>query len=151
MHKKIDLEQLSPEELVNEWSIREEELRIQNEQLIESGQQVADIAERFERVFLYIPLPVILLDSRGFVLDVNVAAQETFQRLAKTQRFLFSRILATDARGTLDEVLADKTETQTIVKELAASEPDGRFLATFIRMAQGEGTDFAVILQSLDG
>jgi len=70
-----DPTRLSREELLAEWSVREEELRLQFESLRTAQTQSQLLLQRYERIFAYCPFPMLLIDSRNRVLEANRAAR----------------------------------------------------------------------------
>lgn len=70
-----DPTRLSKEELLAEWAVREEELRLQFESLNTAQTQSQVLLQRYERIFSYCPLPMLVIDSRAVVREVNRAAR----------------------------------------------------------------------------
>jgi len=68
-----DPTRLDRDELIAEWGIREEELRLQFEFLRSAQTQV--LLYRYERIFAYCPLPLIVIDSRAVVNETTTAAR----------------------------------------------------------------------------
>lgn len=133
MTSKVDPQKLSPEELLNEWSIREEELRLQNEQLKISEQKMARDSMRFQQIFQYVPMPIVLLDVRAFVKDMNLAALNRFPVLTSVKNFYLPRVLDQQSgRIVLEEVRSESGKLPTS-HTLALKDSDDRFHSTFIQ------------------
>lgn len=71
-----DPTKLDKEELIAEWAVREEELRLQFESLKASQTQSQILLQRYERIFSFCPLPMLVIDSRTNVTEVNSAARQ---------------------------------------------------------------------------
>jgi hypothetical protein len=78
MAKISDPTQLDREELIAEWGVREEELRLQFESLKAAQTQAQVLLQRYERIFAFCPLPLLVIDSRAMVRETNNAARFVF-------------------------------------------------------------------------
>jgi PAS domain-containing protein len=70
-----DPTRLSKEELIAEWAVREEELRLQFESLKMAQTQSQLLLQRYERMFAYSPQAMLVIDSRARVQEANQAAR----------------------------------------------------------------------------
>ncbi len=70
-----DPTQLDKEELLAEWAVREEELRLQFESLKTSQTQSQLLLQRYERIFAFCPLPLLVMDNRTVVQEINNASR----------------------------------------------------------------------------
>ncbi len=66
---------LDKQELLAEWAVREEELRLQFESLKAAQTQAQVVLHRYERIFAFCPLPLLVIDSRASILEMNNAAR----------------------------------------------------------------------------
>jgi hypothetical protein len=142
----IDPHKLSPSELLNEWSIREEELRIQNEQLRESEKHIGEIANRFERIFHYLPLPVLLLDHKAFVQDVNKAAIEILPMVSRMKNFYLPRALTDRSKRILIDHFQTGAPEAVTRRQLEFLESSSPCEATLIKMSNEQESDCALVL-----
>ena len=60
--------------LVEELRVYQTELEIQNQELVESQSETALALEKYRALFAYLPLPAVIIDTRGFILDANMEA-----------------------------------------------------------------------------
>lgn len=70
-----DPTKLSKDELLTEWAVREEELRLQFESLKAAQTQAQVLLQRYERIFAFCPLPLMIIDNRATVREMNNAAR----------------------------------------------------------------------------
>lgn len=144
---RIDPQKLTPTELQNEWSIREEELRIQNEQLRESEQQIAAIASRFERIFQYLPVPVILVDFRGFIKDINLSGLEAMPNLGAMRNYFLPRALDADSKHIMTMFLSNSSKQMVETVDLKFVGLPDACKTTFIMMSNDVEADCAVVIE----
>lgn len=76
MPTSSDPTQLDKDELLTEWAVREEELRLQFESLKSAQTQAQVLLQRYERIFAFCPLPLMVIDNRALVREVNNAARQ---------------------------------------------------------------------------
>ncbi|NCA69639.1 MAG: hybrid sensor histidine kinase/response regulator [Sphingobacteriia bacterium] len=62
--------------LIEELRIYQAELEIQNEELAQAQDRIAVALERYRLLFDHLPVPALLLDGRGFILEPNRQAIE---------------------------------------------------------------------------
>lgn len=68
-------DQYTVSKLLEELRIYQTELEIQNQELIAAQQEVSGALARYRRLFSQLPLPALLVDPRGFVVEGNEQAQ----------------------------------------------------------------------------
>ncbi|ACJ01222.1 PAS domain-containing protein [Rhodospirillum centenum] len=101
----MDPTKLSKDELVQEWNVREEELRLQNEQLRESELRAVTQLQRFETMFNHFPLPVVIVDDHLVIVDANRAAKETLPALIRVRDSSLVRFLDAPTRSSVTRTL----------------------------------------------
>jgi len=133
--------------LVEELRIYQTELEIQNEELTLAQSQLAQSLERYRLLFDHLPLPALVVDGRGFILEVNRQASDLLnlnrtsfqQRGALFQLFDFAsrgpihfyfRGLVPAGPQILTSLMARLDEDQTLpcdlhLMPLAAGSPQG--------------------------
>jgi hypothetical protein len=102
--------------------VREEELRLQFESLKSAQTQAQVLLQRYERIFAFCPLPLLVIDNRALVQETNNAARMLLGRsLASRSNHLLntlsegSRLVFTQAlRGFMNE---DAPKAQQMVLE----------------------------------
>lgn len=62
------------EQLLEELRIYQTELEIQNQELLESQSQLVMAAEKYRSLFDFLPLPAMLVDAQGFIVESNQQA-----------------------------------------------------------------------------
>ena len=60
--------------LIEELHVHQEEVRVQNEQLIETQRALEASRDRYAELYDFAPVPFVALDEYGVVLDINLAA-----------------------------------------------------------------------------
>ncbi len=61
--------------LVEELRIYQTELEIQNQELLQSQSSLVVTLDKYRSLFDYMPLPALLVDDRGFILENNYRYQ----------------------------------------------------------------------------
>lgn len=98
-----------------ELQIYQAELELQNQELIDAQVQTQKALEHYRNLFLNLPLPALLLDDRGFIVEVNARATEwlaladvtaaqhlpAFQLFARESRENFHALLKSARSGVL--------------------------------------------------
>lgn len=67
---------LESRQLVEEMHVYQTELEIQNEELNQAQSQLAQTLERYRLLFEHLPLPALVVDDRGLILEVNRQASD---------------------------------------------------------------------------
>ena len=95
-----DPTKLDKEELIAEWAVREEELRLQFESLKSAQTQAQVLLQRYERIFSFCPLPLLVIDSRASVQESNNAARHILgSALASRSNHLLNVLTETSRLG----------------------------------------------------
>ena len=104
--------------LVEELRVYQTELEIQNQELANAQSEVSLALEKYRALFDYLPLPGVVVDGNGFVVDANHQACEFLglSRNAALQRRSALLLFDMDSRARVHKVLRDrsKREPQTI-------------------------------------
>ena len=104
--------------LVEELRVYQTELEIQNQELANAQSEVSLALEKYRSLFDYLPLPGVVVDGNGFVVDANHQACEFLglSRNAALQRRSALLLFDMDSRTRVHQVLRDrsKREPQTI-------------------------------------
>ncbi|WP_306150519.1 MULTISPECIES: hypothetical protein [unclassified Roseibium] len=146
---ELDPTRLTPDELRNEWSIREEELRLQNEQLRETERKISEIAERFEVVFQHIPLPIILLDRRAFVQDANTAAYKAFPAIAAMKNYFLPRLITDASKAELMSLLEDESRLDPTQHTIEFNSTHKTHRCTLLKLPNDSQVHAALVLDPL--
>ncbi|MEO1078681.1 MAG: PAS domain-containing protein [Pseudomonadota bacterium] len=93
-----DPTKLDKEELIAEWAVREEELRLQFESLKSAQTQAQLLLQRYERIFSFCPLPLLVIDNRAEVKEINNAARQLLGRALASRSNLLLNTLTEGAR-----------------------------------------------------
>jgi PAS domain S-box-containing protein len=64
------------EHLVEELRIYQTELEIQNQQLVGAQSEISLALEKYRSLFAYLPLPAVIIDAQGFIIDANRQASD---------------------------------------------------------------------------
>lgn len=100
MAKTSDPTRLDREELIAEWGVREEELRLQFESLRAAQTQAQILLQRYERIFACCPLPLLVIDNRALVREINNAARFLIgDALAMRSNHLFNMLAEASRPG----------------------------------------------------
>jgi PAS domain S-box-containing protein len=104
--------------LIEELRVYQTELEIQNQELANAQSEVSLTLEKYRSLFDYLPLPGLVVDGNGFVVDANHQACEFLglSRNAALQRRSALLLFDMDSRGRVHKVLRDRNtrEPQTI-------------------------------------
>jgi PAS domain S-box-containing protein len=104
--------------LVEELRVYQTELEIQNQELANAQSEVSLALEKYRSLFDYLPLPGVVVDGNGFVVDANHQACEFLglSRNAALQRRSALLLFDMDSRARVHKVLRDRNtrEPQTI-------------------------------------
>lgn len=112
-----DPTRLSREELLAEWSVREEELRLQFESINTAQAQAQLLLQRYERMFAYCPLPMLVIDSRARVQEANRAARNLLGTALDASTGHLPEILDDAARLALSQALRSLSAADAAVAE----------------------------------
>lgn len=67
------------ERLVEELTIYQTELEIQNRELEQAQSRLAGSLDRYRNLFQFLPLPGLVVDGRGFIVEANLEARTLFK------------------------------------------------------------------------
>lgn len=98
-------------ELLHELRVYQAELELQNEELVDSQERLVRTSTMYQSLFFGMPLPALLCDGRGFIVETNAAAQRMLgmsnQRIQ--QRYSFLQFVGIGSRFAVDRALASST------------------------------------------
>jgi hypothetical protein len=132
-----DPTKLDKDELLAEWAVREEELRLQFESLRSAQTQAQMLLYRYERIFAFCPLPLIVIDNRGIADDTNNAARRLLgDALAKRSKH-FLNVLSEETRANFSRAMRqfldrDAPKAQEVV--IGFREHPGSFEALLVAL-----------------
>jgi signal transduction histidine kinase/ActR/RegA family two-component response regulator len=114
--------------LIETVGVYQEELRLQSEELQLSRARAEAASARLQHVFEQLPVPAVLLDRGGAIVDANHAAVRRFGLDLRTGRaHLLRRYVAADAAYRVSEALAEaRLVGQTLLSDLPLALPDDR-------------------------
>ncbi|MFM8445533.1 MAG: PAS domain S-box protein, partial [Methylococcus sp.] len=95
--------------LIEELRIYQAELEIQNQELVGAQVALADSLEKYRLLFESLPLPALLIDERGFIIEANPLAIHYLglSRLQSPRRMLIYRLFDTVTRARLHSLLKE--------------------------------------------
>ncbi len=100
-----DPTKLDKEELLAEWAVREEELRLQFESLKTSQTQAQVLLQRYERIFAFCPLALMVMDNRAQVHEINNVARQLLGSALATRSNHMLNILSDSSRLAFNQAL----------------------------------------------
>lgn len=94
--------------LVEELSIYQTELEMQNQDLVQSQDQLARTGRKYQALFSGLPVPALLCDAQGFIHEMNGEAQACFRLRddAVVQRYSFLHLIDPGYRQQAQRALA---------------------------------------------
>ena len=97
-------------QLIEELRIYQTELEIQNQELILAQTEVSSALEKYRGLFENLPLPSLVIDSRGFIVESNQQARELLglSTVSALQHRSASQLFDSDSRERLYKALRDK-------------------------------------------
>jgi PAS domain S-box-containing protein len=106
--------------LVEELRVYQAELEIQNQELANAQSEVSLALEKYRSLFDYLPLPGLVVDGNGFVVDANHQACEFLglSRNAALQRRSALLLFDMDSRARVHKVLRDQNNRAPQTMEL---------------------------------
>lgn len=101
---------LSLEKLLEELRIYQTELEIQNQELIAVQVELSGALTKYRMLFSQLPLPALLVDRQGFVVEANGQAQILLglRQNASLQRRSVLQLFTTDSKSDIYQVLRAK-------------------------------------------
>jgi PAS domain S-box-containing protein len=139
--------ELAPEfeGLLEELRIYQTELEIQNQELQHAQAKLATTLARYRTLYQQMPLPALLINQRGFVVEANLQAQQLFH-LPQSGSLIYRaamKLVAASGREALWRLLNQKRAAGDIVTgiELAVEAGEGRIADLHTIQIEGEGID----------
>lgn len=149
-----DPTKLDKDELLAEWAVREEELRLQFESLKTAQTQSQLLLQRYERIFAFCPLPLMVMDNRGQVQEVNKVARMLLSDALSTRSNHLQNLLTESSRLTFAQTLrgfmndgASKAEEIT----MEFKSPEGRHRALIVALDGQQPPDSYVVMLTPEG
>jgi len=72
----FSLMKMEKEEIIEKLSVYHEELRFQNDELNQTNLRLSSSLELYHELFHELPIPIIIIDQSGFILEVNTVGKE---------------------------------------------------------------------------
>ncbi|MDP3538544.1 MAG: PAS domain S-box protein [Azonexus sp.] len=106
--------------LVEELRVYQTELEIQNQELSSAQGEISLTLEKYRNLFEHLPLPGIVIDAQGFVVEANQLASEWLgiRRNGVTQQRSALQLFDSDSRSAIYSVLRDRENSAPQVIEL---------------------------------
>jgi signal transduction histidine kinase/FixJ family two-component response regulator len=107
--------------LVEELRIYQTELELQNQELQQSQARLESALGKYRALFLYLPLPAMLVDERGFIAESNRQAEALLglHTGVLPQRYSLLRYLEGPWQRDLQTVLQNRGDQSPVIIELA--------------------------------
>ncbi|MBK5915782.1 PAS domain-containing sensor histidine kinase [Rhodocyclus purpureus] len=107
--------------LLEELRVYQAELEIQNHELVASQEQLSLALDKYRSLFVNLPLPALLVDHQGFIVEANRAAQDFLKLRGSSlqQRYSIAQFLLGGERFRLIEALRDRLQREPIVIQRA--------------------------------
>ena len=106
--------------LIEELRVYQAELEIQNQELVDAQSEIALNLEKYRSLFAYLPLPAVIVDAQGFIIDANQQAS-AFLRLSQNaalQRRSATLLFDTSSRAAIHNLLRDRSNESAQVLPL---------------------------------
>jgi two-component system, sensor histidine kinase and response regulator len=97
--------------LVEELRVYQTELEIQNQELVDAQSEISLNLEKYRSLFAYLPLPAVVVDAQGFIIDANEQATR-FLRLSQNaalQRRSATLLFDASSRSAIHNLLRDRS------------------------------------------
>jgi diguanylate cyclase (GGDEF)-like protein/PAS domain S-box-containing protein len=151
--KAVERGEASIPDMVEDLKIYQAELEVQNDELREA-QLVSEMAvQRFSRLFSSLPLPALVIDEFGVVIDCNELAVQRFNLNRKSlHNHFFPRLVKSNEHGRLSRLLEQaKSSGEDSMYEVAMQPVDSRAFiadihASMLPDAASSTAHFAVIV-----
>ena len=97
--------------LVEELRVYQTELEIQNQELSAAQSEISLALEKYRSLFAHLPLPAMIVDAQGFILDANQQAAEFLglSQNAALQRRSAIQIFDIESRSAIYQLLRDRS------------------------------------------
>lgn len=103
--------EIDKQHLIEELRVYQTELEIQNQQLVGAQSEISLALEKYRSLFAYLPMPAVIVDARGFILDANLQATD-FLGLSKNaalQRRSVVQLFDTAGHSSIYSLLRDRS------------------------------------------
>lgn len=113
--------------LVEELRVYQAELEIQNDELIQAQDHIAVAMERYRRLFEHLPVPAIVVDASGFIVETNEQACEVLgiSRHVALRRGSLFQLFDFPSRSRLHGLMRTSLESGPYQLESMALKPSG--------------------------
>lgn len=100
--------------LLEELRVYQTELEIQNQDLRHAQQMAETALSRYRNLFERMPIPCVIVDSQGFIVEGNSLAKKQFglHQQAAMQRRSFYQLFDISSRSSIHQVLTSRESTQ---------------------------------------
>lgn len=97
--------------LIEELRVYQTELEIQNQELVDAQSEISLNLEKYRSLFAYLPLPAVVVDAQGFIIDANEQATRFLHLSQNAALQRRSAILLFDAssRTAIHNLLRDRS------------------------------------------
>jgi PAS domain S-box-containing protein len=131
--------QMDTQEILQDLHVHQEEIRVQNEQLIEMKHSLEQSRDRFIDLYDFAPIAYITLDSNGIVLDINL----TGSNLLATER---ARVIDSPFYSYVDE--PDRPAFLTHMRRCREGKDAGQVVISEIQLKARDGRKYIAQLLS---
>ncbi len=102
---------LDNQHLVEELRVYQTELEIQNQELVSAQSEISLALEKYRALFAYLPLPAVIVDAQGFIIDANLQATEFLglSQNAALQRRSVVQLFETASHSSIYRLLRDRS------------------------------------------
>ena len=145
--------ELSLAKVIENYRVYQAELEIQNQELRESRLIADNALQRFSGLFRTLPLPAILIDHTGVVLEANNQAIDMFAFTPKPyHRYFFPKRIVASSQSLFLNLLRDIQQDQVAcleALEIKSDEDDPLKIDAYVSLiseSHGDIRNFAVIL-----
>ena len=99
------------EHLIEELRIYQTELEIQNQQLVGAQSEISLALEKYRSLFAFLPLPAVIVDAQGFIIDANLQASDFLglSQNAALQRRSVVQLFETGSHSSIYRLLRDRS------------------------------------------
>jgi two-component system sensor histidine kinase/response regulator len=97
--------------LAEDLRIYQTELEIQNQQLVTAQSEISLALEKYRSLFAFLPLPAVIVDEQGFIVDANLQASDFLGLSHNTalQRRSVVQLFETASQSPIYRLLRDRT------------------------------------------
>lgn len=135
--------------LVEELRIYQTELEIQNQELAQSQMEQMRASTKYQALFAGLPLPVLLCDTQGFIVETNHSATQ-FLGLRETsirQSYSFVQLIDLGNRAIVQSALFDPPEsTRPFARQVRIEPGGGQQISCEVRVLRLSPDDSGITL-----